>query len=135
MLLDTNVILKYIRANQPLSGQTLLSVIVAAELEVLAARANWGASKKEYLQRMQDKFPPIEITGALIPAYTFIELYSQGKLPEQPLEGGLSARNMGGNDLWIAATALYFDVELHTADGDFDHLLPIGLQIIKPKIG
>ena len=36
---------------------------------------------------------------------------------------------MGKNDLWIAATALYFDVELHTIDKDFDHLAPMGLRV------
>ena len=43
----------------------------------------------------------------------------------------MSARNMGKNDLWIAATALYFDMVLHTTDNDFDHLPPLGLRLIK----
>ena len=38
---------------------------------------------------------------------------------------------MGKNDLWLAATALYFEEELHTADNDFDHLGPAGVRVVK----
>lgn len=39
---------------------------------------------------------------------------------------GMSARNMGKNDLWIAATASALDLTLLTTDRDFDHLhLPL----------
>jgi tRNA(fMet)-specific endonuclease VapC len=38
---------------------------------------------------------------------------------------------MGKNDLWIAATALYLDMKLHTTDNDFDHLPALGLRLIK----
>ncbi|RZK35486.1 MAG: hypothetical protein EOO61_11845 [Hymenobacter sp.] len=43
----------------------------------------------------------------------------------------LTEANMGKNDLWIAATALYLDLPLHTADNDFDHLPALGLALIK----
>ena len=80
---------------------------------------------------MREQFPSIEINANLIPAYVYLETYSQGRLAAQPLPPGLSARNMGKNDLWIAATALYFDIELHTADHDFDHLGPAGLRVVR----
>jgi predicted nucleic acid-binding protein len=64
-------------------------------------------------------------------SYALIDAYSQGKLKFQPLPPGMSARNMGKNDLWIAATALYFDFELHTADHDFDHLRALNLKLVK----
>ena len=80
---------------------------------------------------MREQFPSIEINANLIPAYVYLETYSQGRLAAQPLPPGLSARNMGKNDLWIAATALYFDIELHTADRDFDHLGPAGLRVVR----
>lgn len=50
------------------------------------------------------------------------------------MPAGLSARNMGKNDLWIAATALYLDLPLHTTDNDFDHLPPLGLVLVKEPI-
>ncbi len=49
----------------------------------------------------------------------------------QPLPVGMTARNMGKNDLWIAATAWYLDLLLHTADNDFDHLPALGLVVVK----
>ena len=39
----------------------------------------------------------------LMEAYARIDAYSQGRLQGEPLD--MSARNMGKNDLWIAATA------------------------------
>jgi tRNA(fMet)-specific endonuclease VapC len=36
----------------------------------------------------------------------------------------MSARNMGKNDLWIAATTAALGATLITTDQDFDHLLP-----------
>ncbi len=132
MLFDTSILLLYVRGYKPLPARGLLSVIVAAELEVFANRSHWGTKKRYYLQAMREQFPSIEINANLIPAYVYLETYSQGRLAAQPLPPGLSARNMGKNDLWIAATALYFDIELHTADHDFDHLGPVGLRVVKP---
>ncbi|MGI4835500.1 MAG: hypothetical protein ACRYFK_18765 [Janthinobacterium lividum] len=40
---------------------------------------------------------------------------------------------MGKNDLWLAATALYLDEELHTTDNDFDHLGPAGVRVVKHR--
>jgi len=78
-----------------------------------------------------ERFGVIEINADLIPFYAQVDAYSQGKLPIKPLPPGMSARTMGKNDLWIAATALYFDVELHTNDRDFDHLGPLGLRVAR----
>ena len=50
------------------------------------------------------------------------------------LPPGLTARNMGKNDLWIAAIALYLDMDLHTLDNDFDHLTLFGLVLVKQPI-
>jgi hypothetical protein len=63
--------------------------------------------------------------------YARVEAYSQGKLQGQPLPPGLSARNMGKNDIWIAATALYLDLELHTTDNDFNHRPALGCSWLK----
>ena len=46
----------------------------------------------------------------------------------------MSARNMGKNDIWIAATALCYDIELYTTDNDFDHLVNIGLKLHKEDL-
>ena len=61
-------------------------------------------------------------TDRIIQRYAEIDAYSQGKDPVKPLPRGLTSRNMGKNDLWIAATASVLRAQLLTTDKDFDHL-------------
>lgn len=46
---------------------------------------------------------------------------------DKPL--GTTARNMGKNDLWIAATASILEATLLTTDQDFNHLTPELLRL------
>ena len=43
----------------------------------------------------------------------------------------MTARNMGKNDLWIAATTAATNTVLLTADKDFDHLDKVFFSVIK----
>lgn len=61
--------------------------------------------------------------------YAEIDAFSQGTLSENPL--GTSARNMGKNDLWIAATTVVTNAALMTSDEDFDHLHDRFFEVIK----
>ena len=131
MVYDTNLVIQHIRRGQLLPPRTVLSVIVAGELEAFALKADWGYQKVSVMRAILERFGLIDITERLLPAYARIDAYSQGKLKLEPLPPGLSARNMGKNDLWIAATALYFELELHTTDKDFDHLAPLGLKVAR----
>lgn len=68
-----------------------------------------------------DKFNPIDIFYEdIILRYAEIDAYSQGKL--QNKAATFTARNMGKNDLWIAACASILGATLLTTDTDFDHL-------------
>ncbi len=58
---------------------------------------------------------------SIIDKYAEIDAFSQNKLPENPL--GSSPRNMGKNDIWIAATAAVLNAKLLTTDKDFQHLI------------
>ena len=49
------------------------------------------------------------------------------------LGGWKASYNMGKNDLWIAATAYITNSRLVTADGDFDHLNNVFIDLIKIK--
>lgn len=131
MVFDTNLIIEHIRRGETLPARTILSVIVAGELETFALKADWGYQKVSVMRAILERFGIIDITERLLPAYARIDAYSQGKLEMEPLPSGLSARNMGKNDLWIAATALFFELELHTTDKDFDHLAPLGLRVVR----
>lgn len=49
---------------------------------------------------------------------------------------GQTARQMGKNDLWIAATASVLKATLLTTDHDFDHLHTVFVEVvyIDPKL-
>jgi tRNA(fMet)-specific endonuclease VapC len=51
-------------------------------------------------------------------------------LRQKPIEG--SAKNMGKNDLWIAATASVTKAILVTSDKDFTHLDGVYFDIYNP---
>jgi len=61
--------------------------------------------------------------------YAEIDAYSQGKFALKKFH--LSARNMGKNDLWIAATAKVLNLPLITSDNDFNHLENEYLKLTK----
>ena len=101
----------------------ILSVVSEGELRSLAIQRGWGRVKRSDMEASISKFlvSPIKVQ-AVINAYAQIDAFSQGKLPDRPLPQGISARNMGKNDLWIAATAHATQATLLTTDTDFDHL-------------
>lgn len=85
------------------------------------------------LVKLLEGFPVVAPRGGLgdelTQAYAIIDAYSQGKHPLKKLPEGISARNMGKNDLWIAATAHLLKADLLTTDKDFDHLNSIFCKV------
>ncbi len=145
-LLDTNIALIYIRNTETtqkledrldlLSGNhnLIISVVSIGELKSIAKQNQWGKLKWQKMLGVISDFLVADInTEEIIDRYAEIDAFSQGKLPEKPLGG--SARNMGKNDLWIAATASVLDIELITTDGDFDHLENNFIQLKKIDLG
>jgi tRNA(fMet)-specific endonuclease VapC len=143
-LLDTNILLIYMR-NDPLTAKIdhqfdpltypnrpLVSVVSLGEIHSLALRNQWGEKRMDLLDRFLKKFLIADINvETIIHRYAEIDAYSQGKLTGKPLS--MSARNMGKNDLWIAATASVLSATLLTLDHDFDHLKDefLGLETIE----
>jgi tRNA(fMet)-specific endonuclease VapC len=141
-LLDTNIVLNLIR-DSPLAKEIkrdynifnppqrlFASVVVEGELESLALQNDWGAAKIRTLQHYLSNLIIVDIKiKAIIDRYAEIDAFSQGRLKSLPLMG--SARNMGKNDLWIAATASVLDIPLMTTDNDFTHLDSVFLKLIK----
>lgn len=134
-LLDTNILLAYLRGHalyrqiendHQLAGPEaviLISVTTKAELLSIGVQNNWGEKKMNLLGALLNKLIIVDINEAdrsLMEAYANIDAFSQDRLAGRPL--GDSARNMGKNDLWIAATAHVTNASLITTDGDFDHL-------------
>lgn len=138
-LLDTNIILTLIRGNAlatfidgkfGLSASTvrpMISVVTHGEVRVLAGRNRWGDRKLAALQNALDNVVTIPLNHIdVLDAYVEIDLYSQGHSD--------GARNMGKNDLWIAACAKAAGATLLTTDRDFTHLKTmLSLEYIDPK--
>lgn len=134
MIFDTNLILHHVRKQTLLPDRVIIPIVVAGELEALALKNDWGYQKVKFLQHLLDSYPIADLNREVTRIYAEIGAYSQNKSKQLSLPQGITARNMGKNDLWIAAIALYLDMNLHTLDNDFGHLTHFGLLVIKPTI-
>jgi len=113
----------------------IASTVTKGELESFVIQRNWGIKKRKELYKDLEEVIYLDINSSdeeLINAYAKIDAFSKRKLSDP--KGNLlvgSAKNMGKNDLWIAATAHILNAPLMTTDGDFDHLDKIYLDVIK----
>lgn len=143
-ILDTNILIYLIRENPVIraeltnrgifQSENTVSISIASFGEILsfALQNNWGERKKNNLENLVANLRPIPIIKRdLLDTYAEIDTYSKGKLAERPLPTGQTARKMGKNDLWIAATTHLTQATLITNDNDFDHLEGIYFSIIK----
>jgi tRNA(fMet)-specific endonuclease VapC len=146
--LDTNILIGIIRENERIrehieklrlfdaENTVSISVVSVAEIESIARRNNWGIRKRILSKQLFQLLNPvsIEMSKNLIDAYADIDVFSQGKHEIDSLPKGMSARNMGKNDLWIAATAQILEATLLTTDKDFDHLNDVLLNVLRIEI-
>lgn len=101
--------------------EIIISVVTVAEIYAIAEMNNWGLRRVKGIESFLEKAIIVEIRyNDLVDAYVKIDTFSQGKLKSIPLK--TTARNMGKNDLWIAATASVTNSKLLTTDKDFEHL-------------
>jgi len=142
-VLDTGILLGYIRGASYASyvekrfavsappNIALISVITIGEIYSLSLQFNWGEVKKRKLKEVMQKIPWADINSSQIfERYAEIDAYSQGKHPlKRPPPPSMTARNMGKNDVWIAATASVINALLLTTDHDFDHLDGVFLKV------
>lgn len=132
-LLDTNIVIIYARASdlahkleakyQLFSGEhnLAISVVTVGELKSIEKKFKYGEKKKKRIKKLLDQLLRIDINiEEIMERYSDIDAYSQGKLSSKSSD--FTARNMGKNDLWIAATASYYEAILITTDKDFHHL-------------
>lgn len=140
-LLDTSVILPLVRGNalgkhidrrfglQASAQRPFVSVVSLGEVRALAKRNDWGETKLRSLSNALDNLVVVDINHpSVIDAYVELDLASQSH-PD-------GARNMGKNDLWIAACAKAAGATLLTTDNDFTHLIPDHLdgEVIDPAV-
>ncbi|MFK7934893.1 MAG: type II toxin-antitoxin system VapC family toxin [Saprospiraceae bacterium] len=131
-LLDTNILLTYIRSKEQREiiesqykifslNTPIISVVTVGEIESIGLRNHWGDRRFDILDKLLDRIIITDINSEdVIQKYAEIDTYSQNKLIGSPLKN--TSRNMGKNDLWIAATASVINATLITTDQDFSHL-------------
>tara|TARA_R110002126_G_scaffold103233_1_gene236184 strand:- start:180 stop:638 length:459 start_codon:yes stop_codon:yes gene_type:complete len=119
------------------NANIIASVATKAELQSFIQQNSWGVPKVTKLYKFLNEITFIDIAHAdkiLLDCYSQIDGYSKRKIKDK--YGNLligSARKMGKNDLWIAATAYALDIPLLTTDADFDHLNNTFIKVIKIK--
>jgi predicted nucleic acid-binding protein len=148
-ILDTNILMAYLKADTKLFKKVseenmlndddafiMISSITKGEMLSLALQNKWGERKVSILTQLLNEFVIIDIAGSddrLLNAYAEIDAYSLQRHPTKKLQG--SAKPMGKNDMWIAATAFATNATLLTADGKFMHLDKefISIKFYHPK--
>lgn len=132
-LLDSNIFIAYCRQRataevldrvynlDSTQNKLYYSTVTLGELDSFIKRNDLGKRKQLLINQLLQESYQIDINiTEIINKYGDIENFSQTKLK---LPGhDFTARNMGKNDLWIAATASHFGLTLLTTDRDFDHL-------------
>lgn len=141
-VLDTSIIVGYVRGagyaeyiekkyglfNPP--NIPLISIVSKGEIYSLAAQLDWSAGKTTLLGELLSKLPVVDINNEqMIQRYAEIDAYSLSKDRKRALPAGQTARVMGKNDLWIAATTSVLKATLLTTDHDFDHLDGVFLTV------
>jgi predicted nucleic acid-binding protein len=141
-LFDSNIVLHYVRQSAVMTqieqdfnpfgvgNEAWMCIVSKGELRSIAIQNQWGIPRRQSLEELMSDFYPADIfSEETIDCYAEIDAFSQNKLPGKPL--GLTARNMGKNDLWIAAATHILEAKLLTTDSDFDHLSGVYLDLIK----
>ena len=137
---DTNIILLYLRhslivefieANfKPFETDVIVSVVTVAELKSIALQNKWGNPRLQRMENFLSRFVVADVkTEDIINCYAEIDAFSQGRLEGR--KSNFTARNMGKNDIWIAATASVLEATLLTTDNDFNHLHDEFLSVAK----
>ena len=140
-ILDSNILIYLVRENAKVvsalqemdvfgSNRGIISFASVGELLAFSLKNKWGTAKNEKLETFFKIIPSVALRGRrLADIYADIDAFSQGRHPH--LISTFTARNMGKNDLWIAAIAHVYKATLLTTDNDFDHLMPQFLTIQK----
>ena len=140
-ILDTNILLHYLRESElslwidkqfnaldSSNNEAILCVVSVGEIRAIAKINHWGQKRLDKIELLCEELLITDINSEdLIERYAEIDAFSQGKLIGRPLN--TTSRNMGKNDLWIAATASILNATLLTTDLDFNHLHNVFLNV------
>jgi tRNA(fMet)-specific endonuclease VapC len=138
-LLDTNIFVQLSKSKKPSAflkslieeedARVYLSIITLAEARSIAFRNAWGETKWNILDSIIKRLTVVDINESLLNAYSQVDAYSQRRNPAFHDYEFATPRNMGKNDLWIAATSALLGLTLVTTDKDFDHLHKVFMEV------
>ena len=140
LVLDTNIILNIARAKNysgamqfinPNNGVVYCSIVSEAEIKSLAIRNNWGVKRNKLFFGLLEQINIVDVNQSLVNTYVEIDAYSQRLNPAFSTYPFDTPRNMGKNDIWIAALAALLNLTLVTTDADFDHLNGVFFEVRK----
>lgn len=144
LLLDTNILLHISRHPEqdllkkivsPRYKRAFVSIASIGEIRSIAFQNAWGKKRSDSLDLILVDANIIEINEDLVETYIQIDSFSQRRNPTFQNYLFDTPRNMGKNDLWIAATATLLGLTLVTTDADFAHLHDVFLDVlhVNPK--
>ncbi|MEL6717184.1 MAG: type II toxin-antitoxin system VapC family toxin [Bacteroidota bacterium] len=132
-MLDTNIIIIYSKSKEQAKrieadhkifakeNNLAISIVSIAEINSIIHQFKIGDQRRKGIDKILDNATRLDISyDEILKKYEEIDAFSQGK--HRTKKSNFSAKNMGKNDLWIAATASAFNITLVTTDKDFDHL-------------
>lgn len=141
--LDTNIIIhiirdahvwEHIKKNyfpKGMKGKIFISAVTIGEVRAFAARNRWGKIRTRKLLYLINAIEIVKVVEPSVQsAYVDIDIYSQNKHKSLTLPKRFSPRNMGKNDIWIAATSSALNTPLLTTDRDFEHLDGVFLEVV-----
>lgn len=138
-VLDTNILLAISQGKRAYfekifdfaspTNDLVISAVTIGEMRSLAGLRKWGSVKLNDMEDLFKEFIIVDINNdPLLNAYAEIDVYSLSHHPTKSLK--TTARKMGKNDLWIAATTSVLKATLITTDKDFEHLDNVFLTLI-----
>ncbi len=141
-VLDTNILVQLVRGsaladdiNQRYQlfkpdNRLFVSIVSIGEIYAFAYKNKWGKRKIEEVESVLAELYPIPIDNReTAKVYAEIDAFSQNKHDYFSMPSHISARNMGKNDLWIAATTHILAATLLTTDKDFLHLHGVFFEV------
>jgi tRNA(fMet)-specific endonuclease VapC len=138
LLLDTNILIHLSKdptfqflkkVINPDDHGLFISVVSLAELKSLGSQYGWGLKGWQIINLILLDAVMIEVSENFVDTYAEIDAYSQRRNPRHVDYPFATPRNMGKNDLWIAATASLLGLKLVTTDADFNHLHPVFMEV------
>jgi len=123
VLLDTNILVyisrtvdtdSFVDFINPENSTIYISVVSEAEIKSFALKNKWGPQRIDILHNFLDETNIMGVTQSYVNTYAEIDSYSQRVNPNFKSYPFATPRNMGKNDLWIAALAALLGLELIT---------------------